>query len=309
MDKKYDFDAFVDRLVKALEEFYGDGSEIKVRKIPKNNGTKMTGICLALEGDTAGIVVYAEGLFEQYLDGKSFGEIVLTFVERVKQNRVANINMNFLLNYGKVRKRLGFKLLNRARNRTIMRECPYEPFLDLILVQCCFVQISDDNTGVIGINNSMLEKWEISKSQVFSDAWENSRKISRLNILSVQELMGIESEDMEDSGSKEILAKFFEPYNRHLAVTNTMKFYGASVMAFPENMEEICRRVGGDYYLLPSSVHEWIAVPTGGFMNASDYAATVREGNQIATKEHEILSYSVYYYDSKNKKLSIAYQG
>ena len=116
-------------------------------------------------------------------------------------------------------------------------------------------------------------------------------------------------EDMAEDDDEEDCSGLFEPYNRPVTVTNKLKFYGASVIASPENQEELSRRLGGDYYLLPSSVHEWIAVPVGGIMKASDYAPTVRYVNRIALDPEEILSYGVYHYDAKEKRLAIAYQG
>ena len=311
MDKTmtYDFDTFRDKLVKALRDFYSDRCDVIVRKIPQNNDSEMTGISLVMKGDNTGVTVYAEKMYEQYLDGASLGEIVLVLVEHIKKVRISYINMDFLHDYDKARKQLFFKLLNRKRNATVMESCPYEPFLDLILVPCCFVQINEDRNGLIQITNQRLEEWRISKSQLFSDTWKSSRKISGLDILTIQELMGMSPEDMAEDDDEEDFSGLFEPYNRRVTVTNTLKFYGASVIAFPENQEELSRRLGGDYYLLPSSVHEWIAVPVGGIMKASDYAATVRHVNRIALDPEEILSYGVYHYDAKEKRLAIAYQG
>ena len=73
--------------------------QVKVRKIPKNNGTELTGISLVIEGDAAGITVYAEELFKLHLEGKSLFEIVLDVLERVKHNRVKKINLDFMNNY------------------------------------------------------------------------------------------------------------------------------------------------------------------------------------------------------------------
>ena len=62
MGKKYNFDTFREELVKALEDIYGNRCDVKVRKIPKNTGTELTGISMVIEGDAAGITVYAEEL-------------------------------------------------------------------------------------------------------------------------------------------------------------------------------------------------------------------------------------------------------
>lgn len=309
MGKKYNFDTFREELVKALEDIYGNRCDVKVRKIPKNNGTELTGISLVIEGDAAGITVYAEELFKLHLEGKSLFEIVLDVLERVKHNRVKKINLDFMNNYSEARKRLFLKLLTRKWNAAMMENCPYEPFLDLMLVPCCFVRINEDHHGLIQINNKTLEEWGIEKSKLLSDTWENSKEISRLNILTMQELMNMCPEDMVNNGDKESLKSYFGNSGRRVIVTNSMKFYGSSVMVFSDNQEAISRRIGGDYYLLPSSVHEWIAVPAGGLMSASDYAAMVKEMNQKEMRPEEVLSNSVYRYDSNRKTLTIVYQG
>ena len=87
----------------------------------------MTGISLVIEGDAAGITVYAEELFKLHLEGKSLFEIVLDVLERVKHNRVKKINLDFMNNYSEARKRLFFKLLTQKWNAAMMENCPYEP--------------------------------------------------------------------------------------------------------------------------------------------------------------------------------------
>ena len=46
-----------------------------------------------------------------------------------------------------------------------------------------------------------------------------------------------------------------------MILTNSRKTYGACCILYPKVLEQLAERVDGDYYLIPSSVHEFILLP------------------------------------------------
>ena len=63
---------------------------------------------------------------------------------------------------------------------------------------------------------------------------------------------------------------------------------------------------GKDLYVLPSSVHEAIVLPVGGRANVRDLREIVSEVNRECVSAEEYLSDSVYLYDWKEDRLTIA---
>ena len=63
-------------------------------------------------------------------------------------------------------------------------------------------------------------------------------------------------------------------------------------------MDKAAERVGGDFFILPSSIHEILIVPDNGKM---ELEAMVKEVNATQVAPADKLTDSVYHYDSKEK--------
>ena len=64
--------------------------------------------------------------------------------------------------------------------------------------------------------------------------------------------------------------------------------------------------IGGDYYVLPSSIHETLIVPDTGLHDVNELEAMVKEVNETQVAPDEILSDKVQHYDSKEHILENA---
>ena len=71
----------------------------------------------------------------------------------------------------------------------------------------------------------------------------------------------------------------------------------------------IAEKVGGDYFVLPSSVHEVLIMPKSEDMDPKELRNMVQDVNATQVAEGEILSDQVYGYDAKTHKLSICAPG
>ena len=88
-------------------------------------------------------------------------------------------------------------------------------------------------------------------------------------------------------------------------LTSENGIYGAAKVLINEALLELKDRFDGEsFYLLPSSVHEFIAVETG--VEAENLRETVRTANDTVVDETDLLSYSVYMYDADTDELKIA---
>ena len=75
---------------------------------------------------------------------------------------------------------------------------------------------------------------------------------------------------------------------------------------FDDLMSELSERLKDErLYVVPCSIHEFIAVPFDG-TDLESLVMMLAEGNHDFTKEQDILSNSIYLYDAKAGKLSKA---
>ena len=79
------------------------------------------------------------------------------------------------------------------------------------------------------------------------------------------------------------------------------KVHGAGVLAYQDFMDKAAEKVGGDFFILPSSIHELLIVPDNGKMDLKELEAMVKEVNATQVAPADKLTDSVYHYDSKEK--------
>ena len=79
------------------------------------------------------------------------------------------------------------------------------------------------------------------------------------------------------------------------------KVHVAGVLAYQNFMDQAAERAGGDFFILPSSIHEILIVPDNGEMGLKDLEAMVKEVNATQVAPADKLTDSVYHYDSQAK--------
>lgn len=91
----------------------------------------------------------------------------------------------------------------------------------------------------------------------------------------------------------------------YVASTENMQF-GASVIAHPEFMQKAASIVGGDFYILPSSIHEVILLKDDGIAKVEELLEIVKTINETEVSEKDRLTDSVYHYDCKRNVFELA---
>ena len=86
-------------------------------------------------------------------------------------------------------------------------------------------------------------------------------------------------------------------------LTNKQKLYGAACMLYPGVLKGFAEKIGRDFYILPSSVHEVILVPADSNTDQEALCEIVTEINRTQVAEEEILADSVYFYNKKLDKV------
>lgn len=91
----------------------------------------------------------------------------------------------------------------------------------------------------------------------------------------------------------------------HVATTENSCF-GAGIIAIPDFLEDAAEKMHGDFYILPSSIHEIILIPADCGVDASELRDMVYDVNKVEVSEEEKLSDNVYFYSAAEHTLKIA---
>ena len=267
---------FTEKTVKALSEYFGPEVEIKTHKVYKNNGVLLQGVCALEKGKNIAPTIYLNDFCDRYEQGEEYGKIVSKIVQFMENNRVVhNLNVDFFMDYEKVKKKLVLRLINRERNEELLKQVPYLKFKDLAIVCHCIMVTEEIGTGSILIHKHHLEAWNLVEDTLFQDAFENSPKIEPYSILKMSDMIKTVLEDSvreqieeicEDysADKDELLNRTLEEMvceieERHIpmyVLTNSQRYYGAASLVYPDVLKKIGDMLQEDFYILPSSVHE-----------------------------------------------------
>ncbi len=63
--------------------------------------------------------------------------------------------------------------------------------------------------------------------------------------------------------------------------------------------------MGGDFYIIPSSVHEVILMPHDGMLPEEAMKEMIYDINRTQVEPEEMLSDSLHYYDAEKKEIRV----
>ena len=277
----------------------GDGCRASYNEVEKNNGTIHHAITIKREGINLAPNIYIDGHFQEYKDGRSLASIVGTILSVYRMNEGAvDFDVESFTDFARASENLCFKLVNYEKNKNILRDVPYKRFCDLALVPLCNIDSSSIGRGNIVIRSEHLKTWEISKEELWENVFEHT-----------QGVMPVSKEGLLDFVRKN--ASFVttdegeEFGNMIYILSNSDKCLGAGVILYPGVLEEIAKEYENDVFIIPSSIHEVIALPATDDGDFGFLQKMIREVNRSTVSEEEILSDNLYIYHADTGKINI----
>lgn len=203
------------------------------------------------------------------------------------------------------------KVIDESNYRLLSRlKSDFEDIKDKLFIRICGVGINEEDLSILAntkinnlaitynvlidkltdyppiksikITNELLDKYGVSKEELHKAAIQNSEKIFPAKYYKTNDLV---------------------PFN---ILTNEIGCLGAAALFYPNQMEKIAASLGGDYFVLPSSIHEVLVLPDYGNLNYMELEQMVKEINKTTVDRKDQLSNDVYYYDSKERLFSLA---
>ncbi len=288
---------FSDALFRELQTIAADNQEIERITVPKNNGVMREALSLRFDGEEYAAVLYLDALYTQFckedVSVHEFAETLLS-TRFPAPWRDYDLLTDFS-DFNAVRDRVFLRLISTERNLEFLKHAPARPFMDLSLTCCMILNESpyhtmEEATGCIRITNDFLTEWDIDEETLFTAARENTLRKERPSLVSMRQIFTLPSD-----------ADVPEMY----ILSNHSKRYGATVMTYEGVMEKIAEKLGGDFVLLPSCVHEMIVVSADEICCHADILKMIREINAQEVDPEEVLSDSYYRYLRSENRLML----
>ncbi len=292
----------VDNIKDYLNESYENAS-VDIKQVVKNNGMELDGLVIRKEDENITPNIYLNGLFEEYNDGKSMNEILQNIADLREQADMASIPFSIedVRDIEKIKDRIECRLVNCENNAEFLEGKPFTQLEDLAVIYSINLGKQDpDNLMSTTVTDMLMADWGISTEELHSIALENLEN-SGIQLKSLREQM-IELMFPDGAPNDHSMDFMLPPEDagpQMYVLSNSEKHYGAKAVLDTQKMDEIAEKLGGDYVILPSSVHEVLILPNAAEMDRSALEEMVRTVNATEVKPNEVLSDNVYVYDSQ----------
>lgn len=196
----------------------------------------------------------------------------------------------FLEDYKEVKKHLFIRLYNRERLGQLAEKLVHRDFLEFAIT--CHIDISP----LLGIDASVPVMHALAASlgvegeQLIEDAIGSSPFVKPAKVAPVEttmnRLLGLPGRDDAPDGEWQL----------HV-VTNFSIAYGASAILYPGVLGKLAGELGGNLFLIPSSVHEFLALRDDCGIGKEALEWMIREVNREEVAEKDRLSDFLYRFD------------
>ena len=295
-----------DKFMDYMPEKYRNGT-LSIRKVNKINGSK-DGLSILQKGEQGAPTIYVDDMYERFKqsDGleatiKEFADIYTEAAEKMP------LLPGSLLTDG-AKDKIYMVIINTESNKDILKNAPHREVNDTSVIYR--IMVSDDEKGIGSalITNQIAEEIGMSEEQLFKLAAENTPKLFQPVVKPMsQVIFGMLTEDggMPKDVAEQVLDGMRGEKEMMWIISNNKGVSGAVNMLFEKNLHELSRGMNDDLYILPSSIHEVIAVPAS-MGNPEELAEMVQQVNMDVVDVSERLSNQVYHYDRDARKLSMA---
>ena len=195
-------------------------------------------------------------------------------------------DLDILSDYGKIRTKLTMEILETNRYSELLKNVPNEKMEDLSVVYRIVLSERKESKRTVLVTDRLLERYGITEDRLKADAKENAPGFQPAVIRPLSEMLEI-PKNPED---KEVL---------YVASNENMN-RGAGVLAYPGFLEEAADRLEGDFFVLPSSIHEILLLVDTGSLAAKELQNLVSSVNRNEVEPEDRLSNHAYHYDSRN---------
>ena len=267
---------------------------VTYKEVTKNNGVQFVGVEIPIDKNIKA-VVYVNDACKGFLEGEvpmdvAADRIVECFNRRDTPEVIKGGLENALSSKADILKRVRRILVNRCMNTDKKDTCPNKPFFDLAVFYRVFLGANES----ILVTNEFMKTYGISIDELDKAGQENDRK-SYMDEHILEILKRINP-----------LASVFEPDDFNMRVISAKSMtYGATAILDEEYMENFSKHYDGNFFIIPSSIHEVITIPADENADPRDVRSMVCAVNRTELSPSDILSDSVYIWNAQTHQVEI----
>lgn len=302
-----EINTFAGKVRDAVEKKLGETYKVEVREVQKNNGVILHGLLILTDDRNVIPTLYLEPFWEAYESGTSLAEIVRRLIRIYREDLPkTSIDMEFFRYFEKVSERICYRLIRQKGNEELLQDIPHIPFLDLAI--CFFYAYSGEalGEGAILIHDSHVELWSTTVKELLELAQKNTPRLFPWRCNSMENVLHeMMTEEEYLNGVPQEESRDFLAGNPLRVLSNVQRVQGASCMLYPGLLKQLAGKEENSFYILPSSIHEVILLTDRRMETPEQLKEMIAEVNRTQVAPEEVLSDSLYYYDSRKENIRL----
>ena len=275
--------------------------EVKINKVTKTNNIVLDGLSIIKTNNDLCIspTIYLNGFYTQYQEGKSFNEILTEIASLHLLNKDNKPSFNLDLDN---RDNVIVNVVNKDMNEELLKETPHLEFQDLAIVFRYLAKQASDGIGTILLKNNLLGDTDLNS--LYDIALANTKRLFGINIRTMREVM---ADMFRNEGCPDEIIELMAPEDTlpMYVITNNISINGATIILMNDVWSELANRLDSDLYLLPSSIHELLAIPTTFASKPQELKEMVENVNVEQVAIEERLSDNVYIYKRATNQIEL----
>lgn len=267
------------------------GLEASAQEVRKGDNI-IIGITVGEKGSNIRPNIYPEQF--DYLSNEEIADKVVEIYEANKTPDLGDF-VNDFMDYEKIKDRLVLCIRKQTQNDDDLKR----KYLDMELYVRLVINTDDDGMASVVIKKEHVKKWGVNPQTVIAQARKNSEKQYTID--------GMADVLKELSAGRDIGIDFDDVTLKPMYILgNAIRHNGASVINSTKVLGKLAKSINENLYILPSSIHEIIVIPTSFVEDANYLKDMIRCVNDTEVRPDERLSYNLYYFDRETKKVKVA---
>lgn len=283
------------------------GFKMNVHPVTKVNVT-LDGITVMDQNKESGIAptIYINDMYEQYVKSEdlegTLNMAAFNLASLMNDERITMPNLDM----DTAKDNIVFQLVNTEQNKEMLANMPNRSFQDLSIIYRWVVRVGEQGIESTVVNNNLAKQLGLSEDALFKAAVENTRRILPPTVKSMNDVIrDMFLKDGMPEEMAEMMLGEIPPDQMMYVISNEQGINGAVSMMYEDKLHNLAEQLETDLYIMPSSVHEVIAV-SANMGDPNELAAMVAEINMDQVALNERLSNQVYHYDKDLRKLTLA---
>ncbi len=189
---------------------------------------------------------------------------------------------------------LAVRLTNAIWDANLLEELPYAEVMPRLAMYCEVIATSDNgHQWRTRISKEMMQDWGLERKELIENAIRSSLQ-ERPPTLLVYENDGIRTDNLL------IQTEALPMRSNSMYILTTQDFlFGAVALFYPGVQERLSVLMGGNYYAIPSSVHEFIILPDDEIYTHEFLIRMLLSANRDVVAPEDRLAESLYYFNAE----------